>query len=227
MSDGRRAADSVLKVYEEVRRMAADFEFRPEERINEVDLAKRFGISRTPIREALNRLVIEGLITLIPNRGFYCRSLTTDEIFDLFELRTGIELVSVRAAILRADDETLRAIARDWESVVAGLDLKQSQDAVLQDEKFHERIAAASKNVELLNALRLVNVRLRFARKIVIEMRDREGILSEHTKLAKALIARDPVKACKILEGHLMLSRDDALKVAREGFARIYAGPAK
>ena len=92
------------------------------------------------------------------------------------------------------------------------------------DEAFHEQIAAASNNAELLHALRLINVRLRFARRIVIEMRDRDGVFSDHRKIAQALRSRDATRACEILEKHIMLSRDDALKVAREGFARIYAG---
>ncbi|MFO1171660.1 MAG: GntR family transcriptional regulator [Hyphomicrobiaceae bacterium] len=224
MADARRAADSVSKVYDAIRRMATDFELRPEARINEVELAHRFSVSRTPVREALNRLVIEGLITLVPNKGFYCRSLTKEEIFNLFEVRAGLEHIAAKSAIKRASDETLGAIARSWEEVAAKTDLRQSQDLAILDEMFHEQIAAASNNAELLNALRLVNVRLRFARRIVIELRDRDGVFSDHRRIAKALRSRDATKAGEILEKHIMLSRDDALKVAREGFARIYAG---
>ena len=224
MADLRRTADSVRKVYDEVRRMTTDFELRPESRINEVELAHRFSVSRTPVREALNRLVIEGLITLVPNKGFYCRSLTKEEIFNLFEVRAGLEHIAAKSAIKRASDEALSAIAQRWEDVEDKADLKQSQDLAILDEAFHEQIAAASNNAELLHALRLINVRLRFARRIVIEMRDRDGVFSDHWRIAQTLRMRDTTKACEILEKHIMLSRDDALKVAREGFARIYAG---
>lgn len=224
MADLRRTSDSVRKVYDEVRRMATDFELRPDSRVNEVELAHRFSVSRTPVREALNRLVIEGLITLVPNKGFYCRSLTKEEIFNLFEVRAGLEHVAAKSAIKRASDEALGLIARSWEEVAANTDLRQSQDLAILDEAFHEQIAAASSNAELLNTLRLVNVRLRFARRIVIEMRDRDGVFSDHREITKALRSRDTAKASEILEKHIMLSRDDALKVVREGFARIYAG---
>ena len=224
MADLRRTADSVRKVYDEVRRMTTDFDLRPESRINEVELAHRFSVSRTPVREALNRLVLEGLITLVPNKGFYCRSLTKEEIFNLFEVRAGLEHIAAKSAIKRASDEALSAIAQHWEDVDAKTDLKPSQDLAVLDEAFHEQIAAASNNAELLHALRLINVRLRFARRIVIEMRDRDGVFSDHWRIAQALRMRDTTKACEILEKHIMLSRDDALRVAREGFARIYAG---
>ena len=62
---------NVDSIYQTVRAMAAAFEFKPEERINESDLSKRLGISRTPLREALNRLVAEGLLTVQEGRGFF------------------------------------------------------------------------------------------------------------------------------------------------------------
>src|SRR5690606_31139082 len=86
-----RAADSVNRVYAAIRRMAVNFEFRPEQRINEVELAAALNVSRTPVREALNRLVIEGLITLVPNKGFYCRPFDAEQIMSLFEVRTALE----------------------------------------------------------------------------------------------------------------------------------------
>ena len=139
-------------------------------------------------------------------------------------MRAGLEHIAAKSAIKRARDEALNAIAQSWEDVEAKTDLRQSQDLAILDEVFHEEIAAASNNAELLHALRLINVRLRFARRIVIEMRDRDGVFSDHRKIAQALRSRDATRACEILEKHIMLSRDDALKVAREGFARIYAG---
>ena len=60
--------------------MAAAFEFKPEERINESELSKKLGISRTPLREALNRLVAEGLLTAREGKGFFCRSLCGMEV---------------------------------------------------------------------------------------------------------------------------------------------------
>ena len=80
-------ASNVDSIYQTVRAMAAAFEFKPEERINESDLSKRLGISRTPLREALNRLVAEGLLTVQEGRGFFCRSLVPEQIVHIYELR--------------------------------------------------------------------------------------------------------------------------------------------
>ena len=82
MSDGR-----VDKIYDRLKAMAVGFEIKPAERLNEVALSKALGVSRTPLREALNRLVAENLFDFRPGSGFFCRVLDPQSIFDLFELQ--------------------------------------------------------------------------------------------------------------------------------------------
>ncbi|MHA1158900.1 MAG: GntR family transcriptional regulator, partial [Alphaproteobacteria bacterium] len=85
-------------IYDEVRTMTADFEFMPNERLNEGQLADRLGASRTPLREALNRLVAEGLLNFQVGRGFFCRSLDPKTILDLYEARQAVECEALRLA---------------------------------------------------------------------------------------------------------------------------------
>ena len=86
------ASDSIVdRVYEQLKAMAVSYEFKPGERLNEGELAKRLGVSRTPLREALNRLNTEGFLRFTPGKGFFCRELDAHEIFDLYELRKSIE----------------------------------------------------------------------------------------------------------------------------------------
>jgi len=97
----------VDKVYDELKAMAINYALRPGERLNEIELSKRLGVSRTPLREALNRLSTEGFLRFIPGRGFYCRELNPKEIFDLFELRKAIEISGVRLSTHRAKAERI------------------------------------------------------------------------------------------------------------------------
>ena len=71
--------------YETIREMAIEFRFRPDEKINEVELSSALGVSRTPVREALSRLVSENLVSFRRNYGFYCRSLSEPELDDLLD----------------------------------------------------------------------------------------------------------------------------------------------
>ncbi|TIM19969.1 MAG: GntR family transcriptional regulator, partial [Mesorhizobium sp.] len=110
------------RVYEEIRRMAMDYRFKPNERINEVVLAARLNVSRSPVREALQRLVTEELITFQTNRGFFCRGFDVDEIVNLSDVRAVLEDRSVRLAIQRATDEELAALVDWWALTMARAD---------------------------------------------------------------------------------------------------------
>ncbi|WP_369721563.1 GntR family transcriptional regulator [Bradyrhizobium sp. LLZ17] len=104
-------SDSIVdRVYEQLKAMAVSYEFKPGERLNEGELAKRLGVSRTPLREALNRLNTEGFLRFTPGKGFFCRELDAHEIFDLYELRKSIEVASIRLAIKRQGRAHRRAV---------------------------------------------------------------------------------------------------------------------
>src|SRR5665213_3641148 len=86
-----RPARSTDRVYEQIKLMAMTYAFLPGDHINEVDLARQLNVSRTPVREALNRLSSEGFTSMLPNRGFFGRLLDPTEIFNLFEYRCALE----------------------------------------------------------------------------------------------------------------------------------------
>ena len=216
------ATSSASRAYDVIRTMAVEYTLRPGERINEVELARRLAISRTPLREALNRLVNEGLITLEPNRGFRCRTLDTREVYNLFEVRGGLEQVSVRLAAERADNAELAEFQAFWRRTEEEAETLSAVDLAVRDEAFHERIAALSGNPELLSMLRGLNVRLRFVRRIVIEMRDREGVFADHRRIAAALKARNVERALREMKQHVGLTLEDAVSIIKESLARIY-----
>jgi DNA-binding GntR family transcriptional regulator len=107
------AETRVADTYGRLKARVVGFGIRPGERLNEVALAREIGVSRTPLREALNQLVAERLIDFRPGTGFVCRPLEPKTIFDLYELRQVIEVTAVRLAIMRASDEDLRAVRAD------------------------------------------------------------------------------------------------------------------
>lgn len=88
---GADTANSTNRVYGQIKLMAMTYQFRPGERINEVHLATRLNVSRTPVREALNRLSSEGFLSTLPNRGFFGRLLDVKEIYNLYESRCLLE----------------------------------------------------------------------------------------------------------------------------------------
>lgn len=215
-------ASNVDSIYQTVRAMAASFEFKPEERINESDLSKRLGISRTPLREALNRLVAEGLLTAREGRGFFCRSLEPGQIVHLYELRQALESESVIRAVERASDEELADLkAHLVEIEPKYVSTSSAREIVALDEAFHLKIAALSKNAELVRALENLNEQVRYVR--WISMRSKIDLTkSAHEEILNAMLARDVATSVSRMRAHIEKSTEEAKETVRAAYSQIY-----
>lgn len=220
---------NVDRVYESLRQMAADFAFKPDQRINESELSKLLGASRTPLREALNRLVAEGFLTFQNNRGFFCRSLTPKYILDLYEARVAIECEALRLACRRAKDHEITALGDYLEQIEP--DYESGSDPAEQlamDEAFHLRLAQLSENDELGRMLRNLNDRIRYIRLIDLKrLRDKTGKrvpgeLSAHSRIFLALSGRDPAAAEAAMRGHIEKRREAATEAVQIAFSQLY-----
>lgn len=215
---------AVERVFQRLKLMAVSFEFRPGDRINEVALARELGVSRTPLREALNRLVADGFVNFSPNRGFTGRTLEVKEIFDLYEVRQQIETSAVPFITLRASAAGIESLSKYLDESAANVPGRTIDDLVALDEGFHERLIEFTGNPEMLRILRNVNARIRFVRWIDMERR-REFTQAEHRKILNAVAARDVEKATSLLNGHINHRLDQVVRAVKEGYARIYVGP--
>lgn len=216
----RRATSAV---YDTIREMAIEFRFRPDEKINESEIAERLGVSRTPVREALNRLLIEGLLHFEKNHGYYCRSLTTSDLFFLAESRRTIEVGMLEQVIARATDAKLDDLAEFAGNIARDAAILPACELARADEAFHTRLASMSCNPVTMDLLRNVNARVRFMRKIRIEdPKVRATVFSEHVEIVAAVKARDLSRSRQLMEQHLAFSENDAAAVLKEGLGKIY-----
>lgn len=220
-----RAADTGLRVYENLRQQAIEYGFRPGERVNEVKLATELKVSRTPVRAALNRLVSEGLLTLVPNKGFYRQPIDIDAIRSLFELRSAIEAMSVRLFCERATEEEIDFLESEWKSFQENRPAMAARQIVQHDEKFHEAIAEGSRNTEALRLLRDINSRIRFLRVVAMERDNCKTVTSvEHGQILAEIRARNTDEAVALMSRHINLMLNDVTEIAREAVVRIYLG---
>lgn len=217
------APDSVVeRVYERVKAMAVAYELKPGERVNEVEIARRLGASRTPLREALNRLSAEGLLRFTPGKGYYCRDLDVEEVFQLYELRKTIEIAAVRLAVERARDEDIDALLAFLAATGPDPGSRTTFELVHLDETFHERLLAMSGNGQMLRVLANVNARIRFVRWIDMDRRNRRKTQTEHRDVLRALKRRDADGCVALLEKHIDRRVDDITVALKEGYAKIY-----
>ncbi|MDQ0396113.1 GntR family transcriptional regulator [Labrys monachus] len=209
-------------VYGELTTMAIAFQLRPSERINEVALAKKLGVSRTPLREALNRLVADGYLDFVPQQGFFRRALDPQEIFDLYEVRKSIEVSGIGLAIQRAKAPDLEAIRDFLDTSSADIPGRTIADLVELDEIFHNRMIALSGNHELVQLLEKISGRIRFVRWIDMENGRRSVTQSEHRAILQAAMDRDEDRAKSLLGEHIDRRLDQIVEAVKEGYARIY-----
>lgn len=217
--DGGNAALAYAHLHEQ----AVNYRVRPGRRIKESEVAKYLSISRSPVREALNRLASEGLVSFEHNRGFLARELDPREVRELFELRAGLEAQAFRLACERADDNAIKALRDHWERLLdhrAALSLDQLIDG---DEDFHRRLAGLAGNRELSATLETINARIRFVRRIEIARPERNTTtFVEHAALLEHLQQRAAERGAALIASHITLSAQDALDAIKEGLATIF-----
>ncbi|MFI5444341.1 GntR family transcriptional regulator [Polaromonas sp. UC242_47] len=216
-------SDSVVEqVYDKLKSMSIDYTFKPGERLNEGTLARSLGVSRTPLREALIRLYSEGLLSLVPGKGFYCRNLDVNEVFSLYELRKVVEVEALRLSLERAKDEDIDALLSFLDQTGPEPGDRSVAELVKLDETFHERLMKMSGNAEMMRVLLNINVRIRFVRWIDMERCDRLVSQNDHREILLGLKARDPELCIPILSKHINRRLDQISSALKEGYAQIY-----
>ncbi|MCA0255098.1 MAG: GntR family transcriptional regulator [Proteobacteria bacterium] len=220
--ESRRSADSSEKAYHTLRKLLVEFKLKPDERLNEVQLSRSLGVSRTPVREALNRLASEGFVSLTPNRGFFVRSLSTEGLIDLYELRSIIECAAFRLMCERADDAQIARLTAFWAGIVDGYQSHPPDEILIRDERFHLLIAELSGNPELVNQLAAINARIRFIRRIQIERTHDPRQVSSHSEIVAAAVRRDADRGVQLLREHIEMSVSATQDALKDALLKVY-----
>jgi len=217
------SGSSVDRIYDQLKQMAMTYQFRPGEPLNEVELAASFGVSRTPLREVLNRLMAEGLLDFVPRKGFSCKPLDTQRVFDLYEVRCGLEMMSAKLVTERASDAEIDALVQFWKTATEQFCTLSATECTRCDETFHERLAELSQNSELLHMLQNVNARAHYLRLISMEQETyRRNTCAEHQLILKAIQERNIEAAANGMSAHVTLRQEQLVEVIKEGVARLY-----
>ncbi len=208
-------------LYLTVKDMAILFKFKPGERINEVELAQRLGASRTPLREALNRLEAEGFLVLKQDRGFFCRDLKPREMFELYQFRAILEVAAIRLACEQATEQEVADLAHFLDETGPQEGGRSSEELVALDEQFHEKIMALSRNMEMSRTLTNINARIKYFRWVDMDSK-REGTQHEHRAIIQALMARDADLAAHHMQAHITRRLEQITAAIKESYSRIY-----
>ena len=201
------------------------WQYPPEHRLTEESLCREFGVSRSPVREALRALVTNGFVRKMQNRGYAVRQLDLREVEELYDLRTAIELHVVERLARESTGRhsELGALRETWKGIRAGPRRKGEELAQL-DTRFHETLAELAGNRILLEQLRAINERLLVFRMIDFDEPQRaESTCRQHIKVIERIVARDAEGARNAMRRNIDDGREIVHDSIKEALAKAYA----
>lgn len=190
--------------------------FESGEALSENLLAKRYRASRTPVREAAVRLQQENLLRIVPNRGYFVRHMTINELVELYEFRAALEGACVELAARKGADEG--ALEELWQlgQIHFEEDDRQSYERFIEaDTAFHIGLAALSRNQLLLQAVRDVRCQMERIMYAAIDIHYYgESPANEHAGIVQAVRDHDSARARQLMQEHIFISKDKVLQLA-------------
>lgn len=169
-------------------------------RLTEESVARQLGISKSPVREAFNRLESEGLIRIEPRRGAYLRTFSIKEIEDLYDLREALEAHAIARAEITP--ELVEDLRRSVERSKKYLEANDKLRYVEEDMNFHARLALAAGNDRLVAALENLQHQVWLFRRQTYDL-SRSGAIASHTAIAEAIARGDRSAAEKLMRDHI------------------------
>ena len=203
-------------VFNTLRQAILRGELKPGERLMEIQLANKLGVSRTPIREAIRKLELEGLVLMIPRKGAEVAEITEKSLRDVLEVRRALEELAVQLACEKITKEEIRElerVAKEFQQVVNSSDITEIAEV---DVCFHDIIYTATDNqklIQLLNNLREQMYRYR------VEYLKRDGVfpqlIAEHEAIIRHIENNEKEKATEVMWRHIDNQVETVIDVIR------------
>jgi DNA-binding GntR family transcriptional regulator len=191
-------------VFNTLRQAILRGEMEPGERLMEIQLAQKLGVSRTPIREAIRKLELEGLVVMIPRKGAEVAHITEKDMRDVLEVRSTLEELAVTLAIQNATDEKieeLRAANKVFESAVVSKDVVNIVD---MDVKFHDILYSMTDNARLIQIINNLREQMyRYRLEYVKDARTHSILISEHNDIIREIKDKNVDVARKVIRQHI------------------------
>lgn len=179
--------------------------YKPGERLMEIHLADQLGVSRTPIREAIRMLELEGLVKMVPRKGAQVAKISKEDLQDVLEVRKALDTLSVKLACERITEDEIKLLnnaEREFEKALASKDVRDIAEA---DVAFHDVIHAATKNGRLKSMISNLAERIYRYRFEYIKQQSDGGktLMLEHREIMRCIEGRDVESAVKATEIHI------------------------
>lgn len=191
-------------VFESLREAIIDGSLKPGERVMEVQLAEKLGVSRTPVREAIRKLELEGLLIMVPRKGAYVADVSFKDVLDVLEIRASLEGLAASLAAEKMTEEEVQILqmkSREFSKCVENDDV---QGMIHKDSEFHDIILKSARNAKLLNIIEGLRDQVqRFRVVYFTEFNKSSYLTQEHQRVLEAISNRDSEVAQKYAQQHI------------------------
>ncbi len=180
-------------------------ELRPGERLMEVQLADKMGVSRTPVREAIRKLELEGLVDMIPRKGAHVAELSVKDIMDVLEVRASLDGLATALAAERITDDEMKELKHINIQFASYIEKENLNGSIKKDAEFHDIIYKASRNDKLITILN--NLREQVQRFRVIYLKDYSSprnLIKEHSDIFEAISSRSIEASRSLAKTHII-----------------------
>lgn len=191
-------------------------ELKPGERLMEVRLAEKMGVSRTPVREAIRKLELDGLVEMYPRKGAHVAELSVKNIIDVLEIRASLDGLATSLAAERIKDEEIKSLDQILSQFKSCAKKDNLQGTIKKDVEFHDLIYSASGNDKLIQIV--CKLREQIQRFRVIYLKDyssHEVLIKEHQDIYEAISKRDGEKARIYAQKHIKKQEENIIKALK------------
>jgi DNA-binding GntR family transcriptional regulator len=206
--------DATQKAYEYIKTSILTFRLLPQVKISDEDVAKSLGTSRTPVREALNRLSQDGLVIYKRNRGFVVNKFTKKEVMDLYVLRETLEKLAVELTIENLTDKKANGLQKAFSTYSDNYLANNLIKANKADIRFHDLIAKYSGNAALYETIKQILNKITVIRRYDhFGFRNLQDAIDEHKAILDFIIEKNILKAQQAMSKHISNTMKDGLKL--------------
>jgi DNA-binding GntR family transcriptional regulator len=191
-------------VFNTLRQAILTGELKPGERLMEIHLADRLGVSRTPIREAIRKLELEGLVVMIPRKGAQVAKITEKNLKDVLEVRKALDMLAVRLACQRMGEEDKKELKKACDDFAKVVQNNNTKDITEADVRFHDIILKSTGNDRLLQLVNnLAEQMYRYRLEYIKDSAYHNRLVQEHIAIYHAIINKEEEKAAEAAAIHI------------------------
>ena len=208
-------------VFEHLRNSIINGDLKPGERLMEVQLAEHLGVSRTPVREAIRKLELEGLVVMVARKGAYVADVSIKDILDVLEVRSVLEGLAAYLSAERMTEEELEELELISYHFKRCIENGNTEGMIEKDMQFHDRIFKSTRNVKLIQIAQSFQEQVqRFRITYFSEYNQPRDLLVEHQAILEAIANRDAVAAQQVAQQHIDSLEDNIVMLAKKNVGK-------